>query len=314
MICSFIFPGQGSQTCGMGLELAQTFTIARETFQEIDESLHQNLSRIIFEGPETTLSLTENAQPAILAVSMAVIRILRTQGGMVLENTAKFVAGHSLGEYSALWASDALTLRDAAQLVKYRGQAMQQAVPVGEGTMLVLLGTTRENAQNIVQAAQHNDICTIANENALDQIVISGHTAAIQRAKTLASEYGVKRTVQLPVSAPFHCPLMESAARSMASYLEQYTIQPPKVPVISNVTARPVEEPRHIRQLLQKQMTHPVLWYQTMLFLQEQNVDTFVECGSGKVLTGLVRKFDHKLASYTLNRPHDIDHFLEKVQ
>ena len=251
MARAFVFPGQGSQAVGMGRELAEAFAPARLVFEEVDEALKQRLSRLMFEGPEADLTLTENAQPALMAVSLAVMRTLEQEGGLNLADTAAFVAGHSLGEYSALAAAGTLEIAEAARLLRQRGAAMQEAVPVGEGAMAALLGLDLEDAQAVAEAAAEDEVCSVANDNAPAQVVVSGHTAAVERAIALAGERGAKRSIMLPVSAPFHCALMAPAADVMAEALSKVVLQPPEVPVVPNVTAssRPAE-PDALRRLL----------------------------------------------------------------
>ncbi|MBF0332982.1 MAG: ACP S-malonyltransferase [Alphaproteobacteria bacterium] len=310
---AFVFPGQGSQAVGMGRELAEAFQVAREVFQEVDEALGQNLSRLMFEGPEADLVLTENAQPALMAVSMAVMRVLEKDGGIDLATTAGVVAGHSLGEYSALAAARALSLSDTARLLRIRGLAMQRAVPVGEGAMAALLGADIDLAREIAAAAAQGDVCEAANDNAPGQVVVSGAKAAVERAITIAAERGVKRGVLLPVSAPFHCALMKPAADAMAEALADVAIETPVVPLIANVTAAEVEYPEDIRRLLVAQVTGTVRWRESVLRMKERGVDTLVEAGSGKVLSGLARRIDKEMSGVSLNGPADIEAFLAKL-
>ena len=318
MTRAFVFPGQGSQAVGMGRELAEAFEVARHTFEEVDDALNQRLSRLMFEGPEADLTLTENAQPALMAVSIAVLRVLKDQGGLDLSKHAAFVAGHSLGEYSALCAAGAFTVADTARLLKLRGQAMQKAVPVGQGAMAALLGAELEQAQAIAaDAAQspagQNEVCTVANDNSSGQVVISGHAEAIDRAILIAAERGLKRTVRLPVSAPFHCPLMQPAADAMAEALAAVTIGVPEVPVVANVTASAVSDPNEIRRLLVEQVTGMVRWRESVLYMKEQGVDTLVELGSGKVLSGLAKRIDKELAGISVQGPADVESFLKTL-
>lgn len=318
MTRAFVFPGQGSQAVGMGRELAEAFEVARHTFEEVDDALNQRLSRLMFEGPEADLTLTENAQPALMAVSIAVLRVLKDQGGLDLSRHAAFVAGHSLGEYSALCAAGAFTVADTARLLKLRGQAMQKAVPVGQGAMAALLGAELEQAQAIAaDAAQspsgQNEVCTVANDNSSGQVVISGHAEAIDRAILIAAERGLKRTVRLPVSAPFHCPLMQPAADAMAEALAAVTIGVPEVPVVANVTASAVSDPNEIRRLLVEQVTGMVRWRESVLYMKEQGVDTLVELGSGKVLSGLAKRIDKELAGTSVQGPADVESFLKTL-
>lgn len=310
---ALVFPGQGSQVIGMGKALADAFPVARQVFQEVDDSLNQKLAALIFEGHESDLRLTENAQPALMAVSVAVLRVLETEGNFRLPQAGRFVAGHSLGEYSALCAAGALTVADAARLLKQRGQAMQSAVPVGIGGMAALLGLDLAQAQEIAAAAAQDEVCAAANDNAPGQVVISGHIGAVDRAIALAAEKGFKRSVKLPVSAPFHCALMQPAADVMRVALDKVTIRPPAVPVIANITAAPVTEPEQIRKLLVEQVTGAVRWRESMLYLKEQGVEQIVECGAGTVLAGLMKRIDKEVAAVSLHAPQDIEAFLKTV-
>ena len=311
MTRAFIFPGQGSQAVGMGKALADAFAPARELFQEIDEALKQHLSRLMWEGPESDLVLTENAQPAIMAASLAVIRVLEREAGLDLGRHARLVAGHSLGEYTALAASGAFTLADAARLLKTRGQAMQLAVPVGEGGMSALLGAEIEQAEELARecAAATGGVCVVANDNAPGQVVISGTKAAIDKAPEIAKAKGIKRAMALNVSAPFHSPLMQPAADKMAEALAAVTIRPPTVPVVANVTAAEVSEPSMIRRLLVEQVTARVRWRESVLAFRALGVETTVEAGGAKVLTGMVKRIDKDLQTVTLDTPADIEAF-----
>ena len=306
---ALMFPGQGSQARGMGYELSQAFSAARETLEEVDEALGQSLTRLMFDGPQESLNLTENAQPAVMAVSMAVIRVLTQEGGWVIEEKVKFAAGHSLGEYSALCALGAFSLSDTARLVKRRGLEMQRAVAVGRGAMVALLGIERDQAQEIAEEAAQDQVCSVANDNAPGQVVLSGEREAIERAIDHARTLRI-RNLSLPVSAPFHCRLMGEAALRMESVLKDQAITKPCVPLISNVTATAVWEPETIRALLIRQITQPVLWRQSMEFLKEREIETFVECGHGTVLTGLARKCAPTSSTQTLNTPRAIEKFL----
>jgi len=308
---AIVFPGQGSQAVGMGRELAAAFTAARHVFQEVDEALKQSLSKIMWEGPESDLVLTENAQPALMAVSMAVIRVLDEQGGWKLGDKAAFVAGHSLGEYSALAAAGTFSLGDAARLLKIRGQAMQKAVPVGEGAMAALLGADLDAAREIAAAAAQGQVCEAANDNAPGQVVVSGAKAAVERAMAIAAEKGFKRSVLLPVSAPFHCALMQPAADAMARALEEVVMKAPVVPVVANVTAQPVSDPDEIRRLLVAQVTGTVRWRECVLTMKGLGVDSLVEAGAGKVLAGLAKRIDKEISSVSLQTPADLDAFLK---
>jgi [acyl-carrier-protein] S-malonyltransferase len=311
MTRAFIFPGQGSQAVGMGKALAEAFAPARAVFQEVDEALSQRLSKIMWEGPESDLVLTENAQPAIMAASMAIIRVLQAEGGLDLAKHARLVAGHSLGEYSALCAAGAFTLADAARLLKARGQAMQQAVPVGEGGMSALLGAEIDQAEELAKecTAATGGICVVANDNAPGQVVISGTKAAIDKAPEVAKTKGIKRAMALNVSAPFHSPLMQPAADKMRDALAAVTIRPPVVPVVANVTAAEVSEPEMIRRLLVEQITARVRWRESVLTFRGLGVETTVEAGGNKVLTGMNRRTDKELQNVTLDTPADIEAF-----
>ncbi|WOK37073.1 ACP S-malonyltransferase [Sphingomonas sp. C3-2] len=286
---AFIFPGQGSQSVGMGKALADASPAAREVFQEVDDALGQSLFTLMTEGPEGDLTLTENAQPAIMANAIATLRVLEKEGGVRLADKADFVAGHSLGEYTALCAADALDLSTTARLLKLRGQAMQAAVPVGEGAMAALLGADIEKAQALADAAAEGEVCTVANDNDPGQVVISGHRAAIERAIALVKDHGIKRGVLLPVSAPFHCPLMQPAADAMAEALAKASLRAPLVPVYANVTAAPVAASDTIRDLLVEQVTGRVRWRESVIAMEAAGVSHFVEFG-GKVLGPMVKR------------------------
>jgi len=292
MSIAFIFPGQGSQAVGMGAELARAYPAAQAVFSEVDEALGQDLSKLMWEGPAADLTLTENAQPALMAVSLAAMRVLGETKGVTLQGRIAFVAGHSLGEYSALAATGAISLADTARLLKTRGRAMQQAVPVGEGAMAALLGADLLQAQELAKAASDGEVCEAANDNAPGQVVISGARTAIERAVTLAPEYGARRAVLLPVSAPFHCALMQPAADAMREALAGVEIKAPVVPLVCNVLAEPISEPEAIRARLVEQVTGMVRWRETMLFLAGHGVNTVYEVGAGRVLTGIARRFD----------------------
>lgn len=308
---AFVFPGQGSQAVGMGADLAAAFASAREVFEEVDEALGQNLSRLMREGPESDLVLTENAQPALMAVSMAVVRVLEKDGGKRIEALASHVAGHSLGEYSALAAAGALRLPDAARLLKLRGQSMQKAVPVGEGAMAALLGIELEGALEACREAAQGEIVAVANDNGGGQVVVSGHKAAVERAIEAAKPRGAKRGMLLPVSAPFHCPLMQPAADAMKTALEAVTLSTPRVPLVANVLASEITEPSAIKQRLVEQVTGMVRWRESVQYMKSQQVETLVECGSGKVLSALVRRIDKDMTGVALNTPADIEAFLK---
>ncbi|MCA3636815.1 MAG: ACP S-malonyltransferase [Methylobacterium sp.] len=287
---AFLFPGQGSQAVGMGKSLAENFAPARAVFDEVDAALGQKLSTLMFEGPEDQLTLTANAQPALMAVSLAVIRTLEAEKGLDLGKAADFVAGHSLGEYSALAAAGSLTISETAKLLRIRGDAMQAAVPVGRGAMCALIGAEWELAAEIAREAAQNEVCDVANDNGGGQVVLSGHKGAIDRAIEIAKAKGVKRALPLPVSAPFHSSLMQPAADRMREALAGASIQAPKVPVVANVLAAPVTDPEAIRRHLVEQVTGSVRWRESMLWLGANGVTRFVECGSGKVLAGLAKR------------------------
>lgn len=308
---AFIFPGQGSQSVGMGAALAQASAAAREVFQEVDEALGQHLFKLMSEGPESDLTLTENAQPAIMANAIATLRVLEQEGGVRLADKADFVAGHSLGEYTALCAAGALDLSTTATLLKLRGRAMQAAVPVGEGAMAALLGADLAKAQAIADAAAEGEVCTVANDNDPSQVVISGAKAAIDRAVGLAKDHGAKRAVLLPVSAPFHCPMMQPAADAMADALAKVAIRAPLVPVYANVTAAPVSDPDTIRALLVDQVTGMVRWRESVAAMFDAGVTDFVELG-GKVLGAMVKRIAPDATVTSVVTMADIE-ALEKV-
>ncbi len=295
---AFLFPGQGSQAVGMGTALAEASRAARDTFDEVDEALGQNLFRLMREGPEDQLKLTENAQPAIMAHSLAVFRALTREGGVDLAKAANFVAGHSLGEYSALCAAGSFDLATTAKLLKLRGQAMQQAVPVGVGAMAALLGADLALARRIAEAAAQGEVCTVANDNDPSQVVLSGHKGAIDRAIELAKEMGAKRAIPLPVSAPFHCPLMQPAAEAMQDAMSYVVLDDPQVPVFANVTAQPENDPDAIRNLLVEQVTGMVRWRESVGNMFDAGVEEFAEIG-GKVLGPMVKRIapDAKVTS-----------------
>jgi len=309
MTRAFLFPGQGSQVIGMGKALADAFASAREVFQEVDDALSQKLSKIMWEGPESDLLLTENAQPAIMAASIAVARVLEKDMGLTIARYARLVAGHSLGEYSALCAAGAFSLADTARLLKTRGLAMQSAVPLGEGGMTALIGAEIEAAEEVAkEAAAGGGTCVVANDNAPGQVVISGTLEALARAGEIAKAKGIKRALPLPVSAPFHCPLMQPAADAMAQALAAVTIRPLAVPVLANVTAAEASDPEAVRRLLVEQVTGRVRWRESILALRSLGVDTTIEFGN-KVLTGMVKRIDKDLATVTLETPADLEAF-----
>lgn len=310
---AFVFPGQGSQAVGMGQALAAAFPIARETFEEVDDALDQHLSRLMFEGPAEELTLTENAQPALMAVSLAIVRVLGAEAGFELGKNGRFVAGHSLGEYSALAAAGSLDLPTTARLLKRRGRAMQAAVAVGEGAMAALLGLDLDTVREIAEEASQGEVCSPANDNAPGQVVVSGHKAAVERAVQLAATRGGRRSIMLPVSAPFHCSLLQPAADEMAEALGDITLQAPSLPLVSNVTASAVVDPQEIRKLLVEQVTAPVRWREGVLYMKEAGVEQLVEIGAGKVLSGLARRIDPELTGVSLQSPDDIDAFLKSV-
>ena len=291
MSIAFIFPGQGSQAVGMGAELAEAYPSARAVFDEVDAALSQPLSRLMWDGPEAELTLTENAQPALMAVSLAAMRVLGDKG-LTLADRVAYVAGHSLGEYSALAAAGSLSLADTARLLKTRGRAMQQAVPVGKGAMAALLGADLGQAQELARAAAEGEVCEAANDNAPGQVVISGAKTAIDRAIGLAPKFGARRAVLLPVSAPFHCALMQPAADVMREALAKVEIKAPAVPLVANVLAAPISDPEDIRARLVAQVTGMVRWRETMLYLTTNGVGSVYEVGAGRVLAGIARRFD----------------------
>lgn len=309
MTKAFVFPGQGSQSVGMGKAMYDNFEAARLVFQEVDDALGQKLSQIVFEGPEDTLMLTENGQPAIMATSVAVFRVLQKECGLDLAKAAKFVAGHSLGEYSALCAAGAIDLADTARLLRLRGQSMQKAVPVGEGAMAAILNLDMDTVSKIAEEAAQGEICTVANDNSPGQVVISGHKAAIDRACELAKAAGAKRALPLAVSAPFHCPLMQPAADAMHEALAAIAVHAPVVPVVSNVSVQAETDPARIRDLLVQQVTGRVRWTETIAFMKNEGVTETVEIGNGKVLSGLTRRIDKELAATNISDPADLDNY-----
>jgi [acyl-carrier-protein] S-malonyltransferase len=306
MSTAFVFPGQGSQAVGMGKGLADAFPAARQVFDEVDAALGEPLSRVMWEGPAETLTLTENTQPALLAHSLAVMRVLETEAGVDLKRDAAFVAGHSLGEYSALAAAGAFTLADAARLVRIRGRAMQKAVPVGVGAMAALLGLEFDQAAAVAAEAAQGQVCQAANDNGGGQVVVSGDKAAVERAVEIAKQKGAKRAMMLTVSAPFHCALMQPAADAMAEALAKVTVRVPAVPVVANVIARPVTEPADIVRRLVEQVTGTVRWRDSVAYMAAQGVTAFYEVGSGKVLSGLVKRIADGAVGVAIGSPDDV--------
>jgi [acyl-carrier-protein] S-malonyltransferase len=312
---AFVFPGQGSQAVGMGRGLAEAFQAARDLFAEVDEMLSQPLSRLMFEGPESDLTLTENAQPALLAASLAVIRVLESEGGLKFGRHVVFVAGHSLGEYSALAAARAVTVADAVRLVKLRGRTMQRAVPVGAGAMAALLGLDIEAAREVAVEAvrgEPHDVCAVANDNAPGQVVVSGHRQAIERAIAIARERGA-RSVILPVSAPFHSSLMSPAAEVMKGALDETELHPPLVPLVANLSASAISHPGEIKHQLVGQVTAMVRWRESMRYLKTAEVEEVAEIGSGRVLTGLSRRIDPALAACSVSTAAEVDAFMKML-
>jgi [acyl-carrier-protein] S-malonyltransferase len=309
---AFIFPGQGSQAVGMGTELAQASTTARELFQEVDDALGQNLFRVMAEGPADQLTLTENAQPAIMANALATLRVAEREAGLTIADKAQFVAGHSLGEYTALAAAEALDVATTARLLKLRGQAMQAAVPVGQGAMAALIGVELADAQSIAAEAAEGEVCVAANDNAPGQVVVSGHRGAVERAIAVAKGRGFRRALLLPVSAPFHSPLMEPAARAMEEALAGADLRPPVVPVYANVIAAPAEEPAEIRRLLVDQVTGMVRWRESILAMTEAGVTHFVEWG-GKVLAPMVKRIAPDANAVSIVTMDDIEALMKEI-
>ena len=304
MATAFVFPGQGAQTIGMGMALAQAYPAAKAVFDEVDDTLNEKLSALIWEGDIETLTLTQNAQPALMATSLATMRALEAEGVGI--DRAAFVAGHSLGEYSAMAAAGALSIADAALLLRVRGEAMQRAVPAGEGAMAALLGLDFAAAQEVAAEAAGDDVCAAANDNDPAQVVVSGHRAAVERAVEIAKARGAKRAVMLPVSAPFHCALMEPAAREMDHALKEVNINDPAVPVVSNVEAAPVSDPDQIRGLLVQQITGRVRWRESVAAMAAAGVTEIWEIGAGKALSGMVRRIDRSIACTAVGTPEDV--------
>jgi [acyl-carrier-protein] S-malonyltransferase len=309
MSLAFIFPGQGSQAVGMGKALADAFGAARLVFEEVDAALGETLTRVTWEGPAQTLMLTENAQPALMAVSLAAMRVLETEAGVDLARDARFVAGHSLGEYSALAAAGALSIADTARLLRIRGRAMQKAVPVGTGAMAALLGLDFEQAVTVAAEAARDQVCQAANDNGGGQVVVSGDKAAVERAVELAKARGAKRAMMLPVSAPFHCTLMQPAADAMAAALGGVTVKSPVVPVVANVLAKPIRDPADIVDALVAQVTGTVRWRDSIAFMADAGVTQFYEVGAGKVLSGLVRRVAEGASGVSIGTPDDVAAF-----
>lgn len=312
MALAFTFPGQGSQTVGMGKDLADAFPEAKAVFDEVDEALGEALSSIMWDGPEDTLTLTANAQPALMAVSLAVVAVLKAKGHTVA-GSATYVAGHSLGEYSALAAAESLTIADTARLLRLRGMAMQEAVPVGQGAMAAILGLSVDQASQIAAEASQTGVCDVANDNATGQVVLSGAKEAVDKAIELAKAAGSKRAILLPVSAPFHCRMMQPAADKMAGALAETAIKAPSVPLVSNVLADAITDPDAIRTRLVEQVTGTVRWRESVEWLAGQGVSTLVELGSGKVLSGLVRRIDRSLVAIAVGGPGDIDGLIDTL-
>ena len=309
MTRAFVFPGQGSQQVGMGKRMAEASAVAREVFEEVDDALGQNLTKLMFDGPQADLTLTANAQPALMAVSVAMIRSLEADGGKRLADCCGYVAGHSLGEYTALTAAGTLTLADSARLLRRRGEAMQAAVPIGKGAMAVMLGLGLDDVRAVVAEAQEAGVCAVSNDNADNQVGVSGAVPAVERAIELAKAKGARRAIMLDVSAPFHCSLLQSAADVMEEALATVALDEPVVPLIANVTAEPVSEPEEIRRLLVEQVTAAVRWRESVMAMKGLGVATLVEIGTGKVLTGMVRRIDKELKGVAVEGPDQLEEF-----
>ena len=309
MGAAFVFPGQGSQSVGMGKTLADRFAPAREVFAEVDAALGAKLSAVMFEGPAETLTLTENAQPALMAVSLAVMRVLEAEAGLDLKRDAQFVAGHSLGEYSALAAAGTFSIADAARLLRIRGQAMQKAVPVGAGAMAALLGLDFDAVAAVAAEAAQGQVCQAANDNGGGQVVVSGDKAAVERAVEIAKSKGARRAMLLPVSAPFHCALMQPAADAMAEALSKVPVKPPVVPVVANVLARPIQQPGEIVKALIAQVTGTVRWRESVAAMAQSGVTVFYEIGAGKVLSGLIKRIAEGATTHAIGTPEDVAAF-----
>jgi [acyl-carrier-protein] S-malonyltransferase len=309
MSAAFMFPGQGSQAVGMGEALAQNFAPARAVFDEVDAALGEKLTTVMWDGPAERLTLTENAQPALMAVSLAVLRVLEAEAGLDLARDVQCVAGHSLGEYSALAAAGALSISDTARLLRIRGRAMQEAVPLGQGAMAALLGLSFEEAIEVAAAARQGQVCDAANDNGPNQVVVSGHASAVERAIELAKERGAKRALKLPVSAPFHSGLMRPAAEVMAQALTTVTLHPPVVPLVANVTAAPTSDPKEIREALVLQVTGTVRWRESIAAMVAAGVTTLYEVGAGKVLCGLAKRIADQARCCTIGTPEEVRAF-----
>jgi [acyl-carrier-protein] S-malonyltransferase len=309
MSVAFVFPGQGSQAVGMGKALAETFASARRVFDEVDDALGEKLSAVIWNGPAETLTLTENAQPALMAVSLAAMRVLETEAGVDLKRDARFVAGHSLGEYSALAAAGALSIAETARLVRTRGRAMQKAVPVGTGAMAALIGLEFDAAAAVAAEAAQGQVCQAANDNGGGQVVVSGDKAAIERAVEIAKNRGARRATMLPVSAPFHCALMQPAAEAMAEALARVAVKTPSVPLVANVLAQPISAPAEIVRRLVEQVTGTVRWRESVAYMAQAGVTTFYEIGAGRVLSGLVKRIADGASGIPVGAPDDVAAF-----
>jgi len=306
MSSAFVFPGQGSQIVGMGKSLADTYAVARAVFDEVDDALNEKLSAVMWDGPIEALTLTANTQPALMAVSLAALRVLEAEAGLDLKRDAAFVAGHSLGEYSALAAAGSMSIADTARLLRLRGTAMQAATPVGTGAMAAILGLEPEKVAAVAAEAAQGQVCDIANDNATGQVVVSGNVSAVERAVEIAKREGASRAILLTVSAPFHCSLISSAADAMREALASVDIKAPVVPLVANVTAAPVNSPDEIRDLLVRQVTGTVRWRESVVFMAEAGVTRLVEVGTGKVLSGLTKRIDRRVASINVGTPEDV--------
>lgn len=309
---AFVFPGQGAQAIGMGKDLAEAYPAAKAIFDEVDDALGEKLSALIWDGDIAELTLTKNAQPALMATSLAAMRALEAEGVTIAD--ASYVAGHSLGEYSALAAAGAFSVSDTARLLRIRGTAMQEAVPVGEGAMAALLGLDFDTAQDVADVASQGEVCQAANDNDPAQVVVSGHKAAVERAVEIAKETGAKRALLLPVSAPFHCTLMSPAAEVMANALDEVDILEPAVPVVANVVAKGVSDPTNIRSLLVDQVTGSVRWRESVMWMAENGVTETYEVGAGKALTGMIRRIHKEMATATVGTPVDVANAAAKIK